>query len=171
VQNSNLGSSCSSYINITTTYTEGVSKFELGGVDGQPLVYPARLTENHREIADRHLRNLTPEQRQPILDELEGRFQAEQKGMKPVYDEVSFLYSLCVLMKNGKFQPNLGIKVRNTRLERERDCSGTPPAPSAKQPEETDEQRQSRKVVGKAGFAEMRKSLGMTAKSQIKELQ
>jgi len=169
VRNSNLGSS---YINITTTtYSEGVSKFELGGVDGQPLVYPARLTENHREMADRHLRDLTPEQRQPILDELEGRFQAEQKGMKPVYDEASFLHSLCVLMKNGKFQPNLGIKVRNTRLERERGCCRTPSAPSAKQPKETDEQRQARKAVGKAGFAEIRRSLGMTAKLKIKELQ
>lgn len=170
VRNSNLGSS--SYINITTTtYPEGVSKFELGGVDGQPLVYPARLTENHREIADRHLRDLTPEQRQPILDELEGRFQAEQRGMKPVYDEASFLYSLCVLMKNGKFQPNLGIKVRDARIERERDRCRTPSAPSAKQPKETDEQRQVRKAVGKTGFAEIRRSLGMTVKSKIKELQ
>jgi len=170
VRNSNLGSS-SSYINITTTYTEGVSKFELGGVDGQLLVYPARLTENHREIADHHLRDLTPEQRQPILDELEGRFQAEQKGMKPVYDEASFLYSLCVLMKNGKFQPNLGIKVCNTRLDRERDRCRTPSAPSAKQSKETDKQRQARKAAGKAGFAEIRRSLGVSAKSKIKELQ
>ena len=172
VRNSNLGSSCSSYINITTTtYTEEVSKFELGGVDGQPLVYPARLTENHREIADRHLRDLTPEQRQPILDELEGRFQAEQRGMKPVYDEASFLYSLCVLMKNGKFQPNLGIKVRDARLERENDRCHNSSATSAKQPKETDEQRQARKAIGKAGFAEVRKSLGMTVKPKIKELQ
>ncbi len=92
----------------------------LTGEDDQPLVYPARLCENHHEIAARHLSALSPEQRQPILDELEGRFRAEEKGMKPVYDEISFLHSLCKLMKRGAFEPNLGIKVRDGRIEREK---------------------------------------------------
>ncbi|MEL0583706.1 MAG: hypothetical protein AAES65_02335 [Candidatus Thiodiazotropha sp. (ex. Lucinoma kazani)] len=34
--------------------------------------------------------------------------------MKPVYDEISFLFRLCELMKSGNFLPNLGIKVRET---------------------------------------------------------
>jgi hypothetical protein len=30
-----------------------------------------------------------------VLDELQGRLESEQKGMKPVYDELRFLHSLC----------------------------------------------------------------------------
>ncbi|MCP4128101.1 MAG: helix-turn-helix domain-containing protein, partial [Gammaproteobacteria bacterium] len=97
VRISNSVGSSSSYINITTTTHKGVSKSGPGGEDGQPLVYPGRLGENHREIANRYLDMLSPEQRQPILDELEGRFQAEQKGMTPVYDDIRFLGSLCRL--------------------------------------------------------------------------
>ena len=78
-----------------------------------------RLCDNQRDIANRYLRALSPAQRQPILDELEGRFQAEQKGMKPVYDEISFLIRLCELTKSGEFLPNLGIKVREARRVRE----------------------------------------------------
>ncbi len=63
-----------------------------------------RLGDNQRDIANRYLSTLSPADRQPILDELEGRFQAEQKGMKPVYDEISFLFRLCELMKSGEFR-------------------------------------------------------------------
>ena len=111
--------SSSSYINkTTTTPTEELSNFVQTGEDSQPLVYPSRLCENHRDIAASYLSALAPEQRQPILDELEGRFRAEAKGMKPVYDEISFLHSLCKRMRQGKFLPNLGIKVRDGRRER-----------------------------------------------------
>ncbi len=160
VQKSNLGCS-SSYINkTTTTYTDEVSKIELGGEGGQPLVYPGRLSENHRELAKRHLRDLAPEQRQSILDELEGRFRAEQKGMKPVYDEISFLCSLCALTKEGKFQPNLGIKVRDARLERKKERR-SPSTGQANVIRETDEQREKRKAAGLEQFSVMRKTLGM----------
>ena len=40
------------------------------------------------------------------------------KGMKPVYDEISFLFRLCERMKSGEFVPNLGIKVRDARHAR-----------------------------------------------------
>ena len=59
--------------------------------------------DNHRDIAARYLSELAPDQRQPILDELEGRFRAEGKGMKPVYDEISFLHALCKQVEQGKF--------------------------------------------------------------------
>ena len=95
----------------TTTQVSDPSKFRLTGENGRPLIYPRRLLDNQRAVADRYLRTLAPEQRQPILDELEGRFRSEQKGMRPVYDEIRFLHALCNAARNGKFQPNLGLKV------------------------------------------------------------
>jgi hypothetical protein len=161
VRNSNSGS-CSSYIYKTTTTPAGrVSNFVLAGEDNQPLVYPTRLCDNHREIAARYLSALAPEQRQPILDELAGRFLAEQKGMKPVYDALSFLHALCKQMRQGKFLPNLGIKVRDGRREWRNTAPRVPPMKSAQLPRETDEQRRKRKAAGKAQITEMRKLLGM----------
>ncbi len=157
--------SSSSYINKTTTTTPGgeLSNFAHTGENQQPLVYPARLSDNHREIAARYLSALAPEQRQPVLDELEGRFRAEAKGMQPVYDAISFLHSLCKQMRGGKFQPNLGIKVRDGRQEGEKTDRSVSPAASSRLSRETDEQRRQRKTVGKAQIAEMRKLLGMRA--------
>jgi hypothetical protein len=159
--------SSSSYINKTTTTTPSgeLSNFAHPGENQQPLVYPARLSDNHREIAARYLSALAPEQRQPILDELEGRFRAEAKGMQPVYDAISFLHSLCKQMRSGKFQPNLGIKVRDGRQEGEKTDRRVSPAASSHLSRETDEQRRQRKTVGKAQIAEMRKLLGMRAQT------
>ncbi len=161
VRNSNAGSSNNNIYKTTTTPAEGVSNFVHTGEDNQPLVYPARLCDNHREIADRYLSALAPEQRQPILDELAGRFQAEAKGMKPVYDALSFLHSLCKQMEQGTFLPNLGIKVRDERREQKKPDPKVPPKTSEQLPRETDEQRQKRRAVSKAQIAEMRKILGM----------
>ena len=161
VRNSNAGSSSNNIYKTTTTPAEGVSNFVHTGEDNQPLVYPARLCDNHREVADRYLSALAPEQRQPILDELAGRFQAEAKGMKPVYDELSFLRSLCKQMGQGTFLPNLGIKVRDERREQKKPDPKVPPKTSEQLPRETDEQRQKRRAVSKAQIAEMRKILGM----------
>ncbi|MEN8132988.1 MAG: STY4528 family pathogenicity island replication protein, partial [Pseudomonadota bacterium] len=159
VRNSNSGSS---YIyKTTTTPAVRVSNFALAGKDNQPLVYPVRLCDNHREIAARYLSALAPEQRQPVLDELAGRFLAEQKGMKPVYDEVSFLHSLCKQMAQGKFLPNLGIKVRDGRQERKKQEQKAFPPESSQRSRETEGQRRKRKAAGKAQIAEMRKILGM----------
>lgn len=160
-QKSNAGS-CSSYINKTTTTEMGKpSNFTLTGEDNQPLVYPTRLSDNHREMAARYLSALAPEQRQLILDELEGRFQAEAKGMKPVYDEISFLHSLCKLMRQGKFLPNLGVKVRNRRRERKKASVEASLGKLPQLPRETDEQRRQRKASGQKHITEMRKMLGM----------
>ena len=84
------------------------------------LVYPGRLSDNQRELADRYLSSVPPDQRQAILDELEGRIQSERKGMNLLYDEMRFMYSLCKALKNGEFRSNLGIKVYEDRLARER---------------------------------------------------
>ena len=161
VQNSNSGSS--SYINkTTTTPTDEPSKFVHVGEEGKPLVYPGRLCDNQRDIANRYLRALSPAQRQAILDELEGRLQAERKGMKPVYDEISFLIRLCDLAKSGKFQPNLGIKVREARRAREANHPRADRRDTPAAPKETEAQRQQRMAVAQERVATMRKALGMS---------
>jgi len=169
-QKSNSGSS--SYINknTTTTKTGETSNSVLTGKDNKPLIYPARLGDNHREIAVRYLRTLAPDQRQPVLDELEGRFQAEGKGMNPVYDAMSFLNSLCKKMKQGKFIPNLGIDVRNRRQVRNKvrpeSASGTMPQPS----KETDKQWQQRRASGRKHIAEMKKMMGMRDRNKNQDV-
>ena len=55
-----------------------------------------------------------------MLDELEGRIRSEQRGMTPLYDELSFLHSLCNALKNGEFKFNLGIRVHEERIAREK---------------------------------------------------
>jgi hypothetical protein len=170
VQKSNSGS-CSSYINKTTTTDTGKpSNFALTGEDNQLLVYPTRLCENHRELVARYLSALAPEQRQPVLDDLEGRFQAEEKGMKPVYDEISFLHSLCKLMRQGKFRPNLGIKVRNRRHERKKASAEASQSKLPQPPRETDEQRRQRSASGLKHIAEMRKMIGMRGKTKNQDV-
>ena len=159
-QNSNSLRS-SSYIKTTTTTKTGhLSKFDMTGEDGHPLVYPKRLSENHRDIVAHYLSFLAPAQRQPVLDELEGRFRAEAKGMRPVYDELSFLHALCQLTRQGKFQPNLGIKVRE---ERTRQSTSDPIARvsrSSAREKESETQHRKRLADGKAGIQSLRQQLG-----------
>jgi hypothetical protein len=159
-QNSNLDGS-SSNNNKTTTNTDKPSNFDLAGESGCPLVYPARMSENHRELAARSLSRLSPEERQPILDELEGRIQAEARGMKPVYDEISFLHSLCKLTRKGKFRPNLGIKVRDRRCEHEkhetRPCNDRPELET----EESKALQEHRWDAGLKHLSEISKMLGV----------
>ena len=42
--------------------------------------------------------------------------------MKPVYDELRFLHSLCKAAQKDEFVPNLGIKVAEARKERSDSC-------------------------------------------------
>ncbi len=166
VRNSNSGS-CSSYINnTTTTNTAEPTNLVLTGEDNRLLIYPARLSDNHREIAARYLSALAPDQRQPVLDELEGRFQAEGKGMNPVYDAMSFLNSLCKKMRQGKFLPNLGIEVRDRRRVRNKVRPESSQSALPKPSRETDEQWQQRRASGRKHIAEMRKMMGMRDKTK-----
>ena len=163
VRNSNSGGS-SSYIyktTTTTTETDSPSNFTLTGENGRPLVYPARLSENHRELAAHYLAKLRSEQRQDVLDELEGRIQAEARGMKPVFDEISFLNSLCKLTRQGKFRPNLGVNVRDQRREQERRRERPRDDGSKLQTNESEAQRHQRMELGLVHLAEMCKVLGV----------
>jgi hypothetical protein len=160
-QNSNPVGSSSNNKKTTTTDNEPPPNFTLTGEGDRPLVYPPRLSKNHHELASHYLDKLEPEQRQPVLDELEGRIQAEAKGMKPVYDEISFLHSLCKLTRKGKFRPNLGLKVRDQRREQER-CRARPPDDSSQvRSTESEVLRHQRMEVGLEYLAKMREVLGV----------
>ncbi len=158
--------SCSSYINITTTTNNsGAEKnFVVCGDGKSPLVYPRRLSDNQRELADRYLSNIPPDQRQAILDELEGRIRSEQRGMQPLYDELSFLHSLCKALKNGEFTFNLGIKVHDERIERAKAAQKYRTERSADQGDVSDKRLQALRNQMKAGkgpMVEIRKALGV----------
>lgn len=84
------------------------------------LIYPRRLSEEQRKVADRFLNQVPVNQRQRLLDEMEGRIRAEQQGMAPLYDELNYLNTLCNALKKGTFKFNLGIKVFDKRQDRKR---------------------------------------------------
>lgn len=125
------------------------------------LVYPARLSANQRELATRYLKTLSLAQRQLVLDELEGRIRSEQRGMSPLYDDLSFLNSLCNAMKRGKFKENLGVKVVEERAARAAACKQrqqtAEPPPTVANIQVLRQQIS----VGKGPLEEMRKALGI----------
>jgi len=128
------------------------------GADGAPLIYPKRLGDNQRELSNRYLASVLPEQRQPILDELEGRFRSEEKGMRPLYDEMSFLNSLCKAMRNGEFKLNLGARVQAERTAREKARERRRPGPRC--PPDPRKLRD-RIEAGTEAFSKIRRSLGL----------
>ncbi len=85
-----------------------------------PLIYPKSLDKNQWALTNRYLASVLSEQRQPILDELDGRLRSVEKGMRPLYDEMSFLNSLCKAMRKGEFKLKLGASVRAERAAREK---------------------------------------------------
>ncbi len=165
-QNLKPGSCSSIYINTTTTKKTEENKI-FTGTDGNPsLIYPKRLSENQRALADRYLNTVPADERQSILDELEGRLRSEQKGMSPVYDEMRFLHFLCRAANKGEFVPNLGIKVRDERIEREKARLRY-----LKQQEDSLAEAKRREEnrsheSGQQRLAEIRKSLHMSARVQ-----
>ncbi|MCB1760549.1 MAG: helix-turn-helix domain-containing protein [Gammaproteobacteria bacterium] len=84
------------------------------------LIYPKRLDKNQWALTNRYLASVLPEQRQPILDELDGRLRSVEKGMRPLYDEMSFLNSLCKATRKGEFKLKLGAPVQAEREAREK---------------------------------------------------
>lgn len=163
----NLNSVCSSSNNIyktttTTTRSPGEKKFDVAGENDSPLIYPKRLVGNQRELANRYLASVPAASRQLILDELEGRFRSENLGMPPLYDEVRFLFSLCKALKKGAFKANLGIKVAEERLAREK-AHRKRMARAAKTPAADDALMRQRREAAQGKLAEMRKAIGLPA--------
>ncbi len=164
-QNLRVRSSSCSNNKKTTTTTTGDTKIE-GGRAGEPsLVYPRRLSDNQRDLADRYLDIVPAADRQAILDELEGRFRSEQKGMKPVYDEIRFLNYLCQAARKGQFVPNLGIRVREERLERARAGRKSSNSAASHSTATNDLQKRRSRETGRQQIAEVRKALQPPSKA------
>jgi len=79
-------------IKTTTTTNTGDPQNSKWSANTPALIYPRRFTATQCAMADRYLASVPPEQRQRLLDELEGRFRCEQQGASPVYDELRYLY-------------------------------------------------------------------------------
>ena len=161
-------SSSSNNINKTTTTTPGVTEKNPapGCREFQSLVWPSRLDANQRIIAVRYLRTIDAQHRQAVLDELEGRFRAEAKGMDPLYDELSFLHALCRAVSAGTFHPHLGLRVCSQRTARARaqtrPARHTPGSTRTPEPaKETDEQRIERMAHAREHLDQVRAILGM----------
>ncbi len=165
-QNFKPGSCSSSYINKTTTTNNSERKnFVVCGKGDAPLIYPRRLSDNQRELADHYLSVVPPDQRQAVLDELEGRIRSEQRGMKPLYDELSFLHSLCKALKNGEFKSNLGIKVLDERIAREKALQKSREERIDRSADKGLQELRSQIKAGKGPIAEIRKTLGLRCPS------
>lgn len=165
VRNSKTGSSSCYIYKTTTTTPPGASKFEVTGKDGGTLVYPRRLLGEQLEVANRYLQTLASGDRQPVLDELEGRFQAEAQGMPPLYDELRFLHALCRAVKRGQFEANLGIKVRSQRQAREQHARDQV-RKDAGAPGEGDVPDEHSRQFARENLAKMREVLGSRGRAQ-----
>ncbi len=165
-QNLNTDSCSSSCINKTTTNHDKQSKFNLNGEENAPLVYPKRFSANQCELADRYLKTVPPDRRQVILDEMEGRIRSEQKGMKPLYDEMSFLNSLCKALRKGEFESNLGIKVQEERMAHKLELQKRKDH-CVDQPDKQVLENMRRQIeAGEGPLVEIRKMLSMTRPSK-----
>ena len=158
-----VSGSSSSSINKTTTTTPGATekKSAPGCGEFRSLVWPSRLDANQRIIAERYLRTIDAKHRQAVLDELEGRFRAETKGMDPLYDELSFLHALCRAVTAGKFHPRLGLRVCSERTGRARTRMPASTPRIAEPAEETAEQRIERMAHAREHMTKIRAILGM----------
>ena len=125
------------------------------------LVYPRRLNDNQREVAARYLAIVPPDQRQSVLDELEGRIRAEQKCAKPVYDELRYLHQLCTQVNAGGFQPNLSLKVQSERERRAQEAEKRRQHAQAEKEARRDFKQHARSASGESSLAEARKILGL----------
>jgi len=122
------------------------------------LIFPTRLKDNQRALAARYLTRIPVEHRQPVLDELAGRLQAEQHGAKPVYDELRYLHHLCVEVNRGGFHPNLGLKVQGERDRRRREAERLREEAVTR---ERERQERASRPPGESPLVEIRKLLGM----------
>ena len=108
---------CSSNILKTTTTTTQNPTQKWVLCLSPTLIFPARLSDNQKALAEQYLAPVPVALRQALLDELIGRIQAESYGAKPLYDELRFLHALCRAAKRGEFVPNLGLKVTEARSQ------------------------------------------------------
>jgi hypothetical protein len=151
-------SSSSKYIKTTTTTRTDNENRAREAVSLDALIFPVRLKENQRALAARYLTQIPEKCRQPVLDELAGRFEAEHCGAKPVYDELRYLHQLCVKVKRGGFRPNLGLKVQGERDRRRREAERLREEAKAR---ECERRERAARPPGENPLEEIRKQLGM----------
>jgi hypothetical protein len=150
---------CSSSTLKTTTTTTHKLDTPMVALCEIPLIFPARLSENQKALAEQYLVQLPMPLRQALLDELIGRLQAESYGAKPLYDELRFLHALCRAAKQGDFVPNLGLKVAEARLQRHAHTQSDRTSPP--QPPTSDADRQAQKRAAQEHLRSMLQNLGL----------
>ncbi len=157
--------SSSKYKNTTTTTPTDSKDSAREAVPLESLIVPPRLKDNQRALAARYLGTIPVEHRQPVLDELAGRFLAEQHGAKPVYDELRYLHHLCGQVNRGGFVPNLGLKVQAERDRRRREAERLREEAAER---ERERKERAERPPGENPIAEIRKLLGMPASPERK---
>ena len=157
--------SSSKYKNTTTTTPTDSKDSASEAVSLESLIVPPRLKDNQRALAARYLGTIPVEHRQPVLDELAGRFLAEQHGAKPVYDELRYLHHLCVQVNRGGFVPNLGLKVQAERDRRRHEAERLREEAAER---ERERKERAERPPGENPIAEIRKLLGMPASPERK---
>jgi len=157
VEKTHYSSGCShNKLTTTTTPTQNnVNNESAFSENSEALIYPRRLSDNQKVLADRYLAMIDPQEQQFVLDELQGRLESEQKGMNPVYDELRFLHSLCKAVQQGEFVPNLGIKVAEARVARQQPLL---PPEAAQEKELSEEEKQRAREFGFQQLAKLRQS-------------
>ena len=159
VEKSHYSSGCShNKLTTTTTPTQNsVNNENVFSENTESLIYPRRLSNNQKVLADRYLAMIDPQEQQLVLDELQGRLASEQKGMKPVYDELRFLHSLCKAVQQGEFISNLGIKVAEARVARQQSLL---PPEAVQKKEVSAEEKQRAHEFGLQQLVKLRQLLG-----------
>lgn len=157
VEKTHYSSGCShNKLTTTTTPTQNnVNNESAFSENSEALIYPRRLSDNQKVLADRYLAMIDPQEQQFVLDELQGRLESEQKGMNPVYDELRFLHSLCKAVQQGEFIPNLGIKVAEARVARQQPLL---PPEAVQEKELSEEEKQRAREFGFQQLAKLRQS-------------
>jgi hypothetical protein len=131
--------------------------------EAQNLIYPKRLNANQRDLVDRYLTAIPADQRQPVLDELEGRIRSEKHGAKVVYDEARYLGCLCREVNAGRFQANLGIDVQQHRQLRRSELARRREQHEAAHRSQRQTRSRSGPELVKTHLAEIRKTLGVAS--------
>jgi hypothetical protein len=126
-------------------------------VDGQGLVFPTQMPPELRRVALGYLADVPGDARQLVLDELAGRLANAQGGDAPVHDPLRYLRSLCGRVRRGQFVANLGIAVRNRRIQ---------PSPASEQADApaapADRSESADQEAALRALAEIRETLGMS---------
>lgn len=79
------------------------------------LVWPSALTAPERAVCAALLEAIPVEQRQEVLDELEGRIHWGKANGDPLHNRPRWLKKLCDEARNGTFAPALGQAVKAAR--------------------------------------------------------